>query len=214
MIEWFTTLEAFAKFYWVIALIASLTFIFIMATTFLGTDGLDDIDDLDSSIDADTGMEFQFITFKNLIGFFTIFGWSGISCIEAGLSKPITIVVSIVCGLSMMSIMAAMFYYMKKLTDSGTLNYNNAIGAIGEIYLTVGANRSKMGKVSIRVQGTLRELKALSDSLFELKSGTIVKVIDVTSNGILIVDETKKPIQPIQPIKSEIYELPSTSTKL
>ncbi|WP_231632513.1 hypothetical protein [Mangrovimonas sp. TPBH4] len=182
-----------------------------MATTFLGADSIDDVDGLDSSIDTDTGIEFQFITFKNLVGFFTIFGWSGIGCIEAGLSKPLSIILSLACGLAMMSIMAAMFYYMKKLTDSGTLNYNNAIGAIGEIYLTVGANRSRMGKVSIRVQGTLRELEALSDSLFELKSGTIIQVVDVTSNGILIVEETKKPIQPI---KSEIYELPSSPSKL
>ncbi|WMI70170.1 hypothetical protein [Mangrovimonas sp. YM274] len=209
--DWFAALDAFSKFYWIIALIGSLVFLFIMASTFLGADGIDDVEDVDASIDTDTGIEFQFITFKNLIGFFTIFGWSGIGCIEAGLSKPLSIIISLACGLAMMTVMAAMFYYMKKLTDSGTLNYNNAIGAVGEIYLTVGANRSRMGKVSIRVQGTLRELEALSDSLFELKSGTIIKVVDVTSNGILIVEETKKPIQPI---KSEIYELPSSSAKL
>ncbi len=111
----------------------------------------------------------------------------------------------------MMTIMAAMFYYMKKLTDSGTLNYENAINAIGEVYLTIGANRSKMGKVSVSVQGTLRELDAISDSLTELKSGALIKVIDVTSNGILIVDET---VKPIEPIKTETYELPPNITKL
>ena len=108
----------------------------------------------------------------------------------------------------MMTVMAAMFYGMRKLSDSGTLNYKNAVGAIGEVYLTIGANRSKMGKVSVRVQGTLRELEALSDSLSELKSGTIIQVVDVTSNGILIVEQTKKPIEPI---KTETYELPSNT---
>ena len=107
--------------------------------------------------------------------------------------------------------MAAMFYGMQKLSDSGTLNYKNAIGAIGEVYLTIGGNRTKMGKISVRVQGTLRELEALSDSLSELKSGTIIQVVDVTSNGILIVQETKKPIESI---KTETYELPSDTTKL
>ena len=104
--------------------------------------------------------------------------------------------------------MAAMFYYMKKLTDSGTLDYNNAINAVGEVYLTIGANRSNMGKVSVRVQGSLRELEALTDSLFDLKSGTI---IDVTSNGILIVEQTKKSIEPI---KTETYELPPNTTTI
>ena len=211
MMEWFSDLETFAKFYWIIALIGSLIFLFIVITTIFGIDGGDDFDDVDTSIDTDTGIEFQFITLKNLIGFFTIFGWTGIACIGEGVSKPITILISLIAGLIMMTIMAAMFHFMKKLTDSGTLNYKNAIGAIGEVYLTIGENRSRMGKVSVRVQGTLRELEALSDSFTELKSGTIIKVVDVTSNGVLIVDQTIKPIEPSKPI---IYEIPDNTREL
>ncbi len=208
MLEWFSDLELFSKFYWLITIIGSLIFTIVIIMTFLGVDGSDDFESVDTGIEADTGIEFQFITLKNLIGFFTIFGWSGIACIDAGLSKPITVLISVVCGLIMMTIMAAMFHYMKKLTDSGTLDYKNALGAVGEVYLTLGANRSRMGKVSVRVQGTLRELDALTDSFTELKSGTIIKIVDVTSNGILIVDQTIKPIEPINP---ENYELPPSS---
>lgn len=211
MLEWFSDLELFSKFYWLVTIIGSLVFTIIIIMTFLGVDGGDDFDSVDTGIEADTGIEFQFITLKNLIGFFTIFGWSGIACIDAGLSKPITVLISVICGMIMMIIMAAMFHYMKKLTDSGTLDYKNALGAIGEVYLTIGANRSRMGKVSVRVQGTLRELDALTDSFTELKSGTIIKIVDVTSNGILIVDQTIKPIEPINP---ENYELPPGSREL
>ncbi|WP_317134781.1 hypothetical protein [Psychroserpens ponticola] len=206
--EWFSALDGFSQFFWIIALTSSLIFVFVIITTFLGMDGGDDFDGIDSEMDADAGIGFQFITFKNLVGFFTIFGWIGIACINAEFSKPLSVIIALGCGLLMMTIMAAMFYGMQKLTDSGTLNYKNAIDAIGEVYLTVGANRSKMGKVSVRVQGTLRELEALSDSLTELKSGTIIQVIDVTSNGILIIEQTKKPIEPI---KTETYELPSNT---
>ena len=206
--EWFSTLGGFSQFFWIIALIGSIIFVFVIITTFLGMDGGDDFDGVDSEMDADGGIGFQFITFKNLVGFFTIFGWIGIACINAGLSKPLTVIIALFCGLIMMTIMAAMFYGMRKLTDSGTLIYKNAVGAIGEIYLTVGANRESMGKVSVRVQGTLRELEALSDSLSELKTGTIIQVVDVTSNGILIVEQTKKAIEPI---KTETYELPSNT---
>jgi membrane protein implicated in regulation of membrane protease activity len=209
--EWFSALDGFSQFFWIIALTGSLIFIFVIITTFMGMDGGDDFDGVDAEVDGDAGIGFQFITFKNLVGFFTIFGWIGIACINSGFSKPVSVIVALGCGLLIMSIMAAMFYGMRKLSDSGTLKYKNAINAIGEVYLTIGANRSKMGKVSVRVQGTLRELEALSDSLSELKSGTIIKVVDVTSNGILIVEQTKKPIEPI---KTETYELPSDTTKL
>ncbi|NRA94294.1 MAG: hypothetical protein HRU26_16780, partial [Psychroserpens sp.] len=172
-------------------------FIIVMIMAFLGGDA-DDIGDMDADIDTDAGAGFQFITFKNLVGFFTIFGWSGIACIDAELSKPVTLVISVLCGLFMMVIMAALFYFISKLSDSGTLKYQNALDAVGEVYLTIGASRSSMGKVSVNVQGTVRELDALTDSFSELKSGTIIKVVDVTSNGILIVDQTRKPIEPLK----------------
>ncbi|PSG90199.1 hypothetical protein [Aurantibacter aestuarii] len=188
MLDWYSGLELFPKIYWSIALIASLFFIIIIILTFAGGES-GALEDLDSEIDNDTGIGFQFITFKNLVGFFTIFGWSGIACLDAGFSNPITILISFVCGLIMMTIMAAMFYYMRKLNDSGTLVYKNAINQIGEVYLTVNAKRSKIGKVSIRIQGSLRELDALTDSETPLNTGTVVKVTEVTPNGILIIEK-------------------------
>ncbi|RNC88370.1 MAG: hypothetical protein ED556_04065 [Winogradskyella sp.] len=210
MLEWFSNLEFLPKVYWSIAVVGSLIFIGVMAMAFAGGDA-DDIGDADAEIDSDAGAGFQFITFKNLVGFFTIFGWSGIACLDAGLSTPITIIVSLLSGLLMMVIMASLFYFISKLSDSGTLNYNNALDAVGEVYLTIGADRSSMGKVSVNVQGTVRELDALTDALIDLKSGTIIKVVDVTSNGILIVDKTRKPIEASI---SEIEELPNNEGHL
>ncbi len=203
MLEWFSNLEFLPKVYWSIALVGSLIFVVVMIMAFAGGDA-DDIGDVDSDIDSDAGAGFQFITFKNLVGFFTIFGWSGIACIDAGISTSLTIIISIISGLLMMVIMATLFYFISKLSDSGTLNYKNALDAVGEVYLTIGADRSSMGKVSVNVQGTMRELDALTDSLNDLKSGTIIKVVDVTSNGILIVDHTRKPIEPSQPKHEEL----------
>ena len=187
MIEWYTTLELFPKIYWGIALMGSLIFLIVLILTFIGGDA-DDLGDVDAEIDTDGGIGFQFITFKNLIGFFTIFGWTGIACIDAGLSKPVTVIISLIAGLLMMAIMAAMFFYMRKLNDSGTLDYKNAVDAIGEVYLTIGAKRSKIGKAHVRIQGALRELEALTDAETDLKSGTVIKVNKVTDNGILIVE--------------------------
>lgn len=188
--DWFYNLELFSKIFWVIALLGSLIFIIMMVLTFIGGDT--DTLETDVEIESDTGIGFQFITFKNLIGFFTIFGWSGIACIDANLSKPFTIIIALICGLIMMTIMAAMFFYMRKLNDSGTLNFKNAIGAVGEVYLTIGANRSSIGKVHVRIQGALRELEALTDSKTDLKSGIVIKVCNVTDNGILIVEQLNK----------------------
>ena len=88
--------------------------------------------------------------------------------------------------------MAALFYYISKLVSSGTLKMDNALHAIGEVYLTVGANRSSIGKVQIKVQGALRELEALTDSEKDLTQGNVIKVVEVTKNGILIIESQIK----------------------
>lgn len=188
--EWYFGLELFPKIFWSIALLGSLIFVFVIIATFIGGDSGDL--DTDTEIETDTGVGFQFITFKNLIGFFTIFGWSGIAAIDAGYSKPITIIIALACGLIMMTIMAAMFYYMRKLNHSGTLNFKNAIGNVGEVYLTIGAKRSSVGKAHVRIQGALRELEALTDAETDLTSGTVITVKEVTNNGILIVEQLNK----------------------
>lgn len=194
--DWFSALTAFEKGYWIIAAVSSTIFVFVLITTFLvgDVDGADG--DVDADVESDTGIGFQFFTFKNLVAFFTIFSWAGISCLNAGYGKGITLLVSILAGLAMMFIMATLIYYINKLVSSGTLQLENAIGNVGEVYLTIGANRSKIGKVHVNVQGALRELDALADSNESLKTGTVVEVKEITGTGILIV----------QPINNKNYD--------
>ncbi|MRI01941.1 hypothetical protein GH721_15465 [Kriegella sp. EG-1] len=193
MEEWFAALAMFEKVYWTVALIASVMLIILLILTLIGGDA-DDFDggDVDADIDGDTGIGFQFLSFKNLMGFLTIFGWSGIACLDAGMSKTLTVLISIVCGLLMMLAMATLFYYLGKMQSSGTLKLKNALNQVGEVYLTIGANRSKIGKVSVTVQGTLRELEALTDEENDLVLGNVVRVKNVTDNGILIVELLNK----------------------
>lgn len=188
MEEWFYAMSLFQQIYWVIAVVSTVILLILLVLTLIGGDADDFGGDVDMEIEGDTGIAFQFLSFKNLMGFFTIFGWSGISCIDAGWPIWSTILVSFVSGLIMMLVMAATFYYLSKLQSSGTLNFKNAIGQVGEVYLTVGANRSNIGKVSITVQGTLRELDALTDEEVNLELGNVVRVKEITDNGILIVE--------------------------
>ncbi|MEL6483271.1 MAG: hypothetical protein AAFU57_17395 [Bacteroidota bacterium] len=192
MEDWFTALTLFEKIYWIVAIVGSVILTILIILTFMGGDVEDLSGDVDVDVDGDTGIGFQFLSFKNLMGFFTIFGWSGIACMDNGLSTGPTLVISLFCGLLMMFAMAALFYYLSKLQSSGTLKLKNAMGQIGEVYLTIGAKRSSIGKVSVNVQGTLRELEALTDEEMDLKQGNVVKVKDVTDNGILIVNLLNK----------------------
>lgn len=188
--EGMTSLE---RTYWIIALIGSAVFLVIFILTFIGGDSDADMEADASDFEADDGgVGFQFFTFKNIVAFFTIFGWSGITCIDNNFSTTLTLIISTISGLIMMVLTSLLFYWMHKLAESGTLQIKNAVGVIGEVYLPIGAERSKMGKVQIKVQGSLRELEAITDESEELKTGSMVKVTEIVSAEILLVEKLSK----------------------
>lgn len=192
MKDFFDGMSSFEQTYWIIALVGSAIFFIILILTFIGggdTDMEADASDFEAD---DGGVGFQFFTFKNVIAFFTIFGWTGVTCIDNGLSTTITLIISIIAGLAMMILTSLLFYWMHKLAESGTLQMKNAVGVIGEVYLPIGANRTKMGKVQIKVQGSLRELEAITDEIEDLKTGTMVKVSEIVSAELLLVEKISK----------------------
>ena len=193
MNDWWTTLDSFEKVFWIIAIPATLAFLIQLVLTFVGGDLDGDVDadtGVDAEMDSDHGIPFQFFTLKNLIAFFTIFGWTGIACIDAGLGTASTIIISFLAGTTMMAIMATIFYYMGKLADSGSLELKNALNKEGEVYLRIPAAKGGMGKVQIKVQGALRDLEAMTNDTEDLPTGSIIRVVQVTDNNILIVTKS------------------------
>lgn len=185
--NWFSQLPVFEKVYWSIAILFTLLFLVQNAMSLFGGDHDGATGDVDEMLDADDGIGFQFFTIRNLFGFFTIFGWSGLAAIHAGQSGMLVIVISTVAGLAMMILMATLFYYTGKLAYNGTLKLENAVAALATVYLTVPASRSGVGKVNLKVQGAFRELDAITDDAEELRTGALVKVTQVLNNQILLV---------------------------
>jgi len=186
--DWWLTLTIAQKIYWCIAVPFTLLFVLQMVMTFFGgsVEEIDTSGDSDLLVDSDTGIDFQFITLKNLIAFFAIFGWTGVACLSSGYSITVTVFVSFVAGLIMMSIMASIIYFMGKLSDDGTLKIKNSIGKSGIVYLPIPPNRTGTGQVQIKVQG-LQTLDAMTDSITEIKTGSVVEVVEIVNGDILLV---------------------------
>lgn len=191
--NWWDSLILFEKIYWIIAIPFTLIFLIQLILTLIGGGHDFDTDvDHDTSFDVD-GADFQFFSIRNLIGFFTMFGWSGIASIHTfGLSRiALTIIISVLAGSLMMLIMASLFYGMSKMSHSGTLQMKNAIGKIGEVYLTIPARKGGLGKVQVKVQGPLRTLDAMTEERENIKTGTVIEVVDVINENILLVRRSR-----------------------
>jgi len=187
---WWSGMMVAEKVYWLIAIPFTLIFLIMMVMTLIGGD-VDSADmDVDMEMDTDTGIGFQYLSLKNLVGFFTIFGWTGVACLASGKSMAFTVIVSVLAGLLMMTIMSTIVYLMGKLTEQGNLNLKNAIGKIATTYLTIPAERKGMGKVQIKVQG-FRTLDAITDEKEDIKTGAIVEVVQVINDQVLLVKHSK-----------------------
>jgi hypothetical protein len=184
MNDWWQTLDLFSQVYWIVAFVSSLLFLVVIVMTVIGTDSSDFGD-----TDFDGGIDFQFLNFKNTVGFFTIFAWIGLACIYSDTSDTITVIVSLFSGLLMMFLMAGLFYLLQKSGQDATLKIENMVGLIGEVYIPVGKNRSSMGKVQVKAQGSLRELDAITDLDDDLKTGSVVKIKEIISDHILLIEK-------------------------
>lgn len=182
MLDWFNEISTFEKVYWIAALISSIIFVIIMIITFVGGDA-----DVDSDMDADAGSDFQFFTFKNLVGFFLIFSWTGLACVRSDVSTGVTLLVSIICGLLMMFAMSSVFYFLNRLVEDGGLKLSNAIGRTGEVYLPIVGRNGGFGKVQMSIQGSVHEIQAMTNDEEDLPNGTVVRVESIVDNHILVV---------------------------
>ncbi|HNP20050.1 MAG TPA: hypothetical protein PKL31_16545 [Fulvivirga sp.] len=188
--SWWESLQSLEQIYWGFAVPFTFFFIIQLVLTFFGGDIPDD-SSVDVDIETDDGIGFQFFTVKNLVAFFTIFAWTGIACLDSGLSNGLSIFISVIAGLMMMLIMGGMFYFMDKADSSGTLKMKNAIGMVGEVYLEIKATRGNIGQVQVKVQGTLRTLEAVTDDEQDLKAGSVVTVSALVNDNLLIVTKNK-----------------------
>ncbi len=181
-------LDLMRQIYWLITIPSTLIFLLVVVLTIFGSDADTDVQtDVGHGFMDGDGIPFQFLSVKNIVGFFTMFGWSGLGFISTGMHPALVILASTICGFLMMLAMATLFYLMSKLAESGNLNVRNAIGRTGEVYLTIPAGRKGLGKVQITVQGSLQTLDAMTDDSEPISNSSLVQVLDVIDNQILLV---------------------------
>jgi membrane protein implicated in regulation of membrane protease activity len=185
--SWWQNLDGILKVFWGLAIPFTLFFALQLIFSFSGADSPDDLPD--AEIEADHGIAFQFLTLKNLIGFFTIFSWAGIASVNAGLSNTLSVIVATVSGVLMMALMASLFYLLGKATADGTMKIDDAIGKTAEVYLMIGSQRTSIGKVQVKVTGSLRTLEAITDDQETIATGSLVKVVGTENNLLLVTSK-------------------------
>lgn len=182
MTEFLEGLDTLARTFWYISIPTTILFLLMTAMTFIGLDGGDtDVDgDVDGEV-GDDGAPFQMFTLRNLINFLMVFAWTGIVCLEEGLTKGPTLFIASFAGVLMVLLMTSIFYFASKLAADGSRSLITTVGRQGTTYLTIPAFGKGRGKVKINVEGSFQVLEAESTG-GEIKTGSPVRVESIVDN--------------------------------
>ena len=158
-------------------------------------DGDGDIDiDSDADIDGDTDGGFEgdtglrLFTVRGLVAFFSVGGWAGIAALRLGAGHLLAVLIALVFGIAALFLVALFFKLIPKIQHNGTMRISNAVGSIGEVYITIPANGSGSGKVNVILQSQLSELTAVTYADRALRYGEKVRVSGTIGDNTLIVE--------------------------
>lgn len=185
--ELLESLPPLLKLFWLVAIPASVIFLIQTIMTFVGADATDGVDaDFDSNLHG-TDAPFQLFSLRNLINFLLGFSWTGISFYETISSSTLLIIVALAVGMLFVWIFFLIIRQIQQLGEDNSFKLTNTLNKTGEVYLAIPGNKSGKGKILISINGSMRELDAIT-AQDKIPSGSVVKVIKVESDNILLVE--------------------------
>lgn len=145
-----------------------------------------DIDGVDAGsgevLDADHG--FGLFTVRGLIAFFTVGGWVGYTLADGNV--VLAVVAAFLSGSVALVLMGLLLKWLTSLQSNGNLNYDDAIGLVGEVYLTVPKKDGGKGKVNVLLNEKLTELSAIQMGDEPILTGKKVKIVNRISDSFVV----------------------------
>ena len=167
------------------ALLASAVLIGQLVMNLLGAGVIDDLPDAgDGSHGSGSGI----FSVRTIAAFFAGLGWIGVIFLRQGGSSMLAAAAGTITGLALM---AGTIYVMRsfaKMQDSGTLNYANAVGAVGKVYVTIPPARGPGGQIEVIFQSRTVFAEACTDATERIKPGARVRVLGVDDANSFLVE--------------------------
>jgi hypothetical protein len=182
--NWWENLNFELQIFYAIAIIALIALFFqvIMSVVF----GMEHGVDVANVGDHDSGM--GIFSVRGVTAFFTGFGWTGVVCTKQGLGLPVTLAIAFVVGSGLMIAIFLMMRAFIRLQSNGNIDYGNAVGQLGTVYVTIPPVQRSGGQVETMIQGRLVTAEALQKGSQPLQPGTKVNVVARIGSSTLIVE--------------------------
>lgn len=186
MSAWWDSLDTALKIFYAIGIGSTFVMFLQLLAMLLGFDGGEGDADMGGDFDGDAGV--HVLSVRSVIAFFAGFGWGGVVAVRGGLSLPMAILVASLIGGALMLSVYFLMRLLFSMRYSGTLDYQNAIGQVGNVYLPVPAAMAGAGQVEVLVQGRLAVVRAFTRHEETLGNRVPVRVVGVIDQQTLLVD--------------------------
>ncbi len=137
---------------------------------------------------ADIGAMHLF-TFQGIVTFLCVFSWASILTYMGCGLIPVALIVGFVLGAAAMFGVAKIIQLMGRLAQNGNIVARKFLGETGTVYIPIPANGKGTGKINIALGERYVEFEAVTEGTEELTSGEAVRVTDIRSENILVVEK-------------------------
>lgn len=165
---------------------------FLLLVCGIGGDGADGLDhagvhfdtgdlgghDLGHDVGHDQSSFLKLLSLQTLTGFATFFGLVGMTGTASEWSQTATLSAAVLAGIAAVWLVGKSMQLISRLQSSGTLDFANAIGHEGRVYLHIPAASAGHGRIMVEIQGRNVECKATTRGT-ELHNGALVRVVAV-----------------------------------
>lgn len=180
---WWNALNLELRVFYGIGIIALLILLLQLLLSVFG--GMDEGHDFDHS---HHGSGLSFFSIRGVTAFFVGFGWTGVIVLKGGHGVLPAIVAGTLVGGGLMFGIFLLMKFMLGLQSNGTLDFANAIGQVGTVYVTIPAAQKAGGQVELLLQGRLTMADALFRGGEPLRPGTKVTIVEKIGHSTLIVE--------------------------
>ncbi len=125
---------------------------------------------------------------RTIVAFLAGFGWTGVIARTGGISTGLSALAALAVGTVLMFMVYWLMRVLYGLRQSGNVDYRNAIGQVGTVYVRIPAAGVGTGQIQVLVQGRLATVAAVTDGPENITSGRKVKVTAQLSESILKVE--------------------------
>jgi hypothetical protein len=194
--EWWAALAGIEKVFWGISIIFSVLFFMQFILSLIGLDFDSDVDaDFDTDVDSHFSIDASFtvLSVRSFIAFFTFFGWTGVLVLSSGANGLWAVGFGTLAGIVAMLVVGYMMYLFSRLQDDGSVfDPYEALDEVGTVYMRIPGAQQGSGKIQIKLQGSIKEIEAVTRDGELIPTGTAVRVIDILDEKIMIVEPLDK----------------------